>query len=354
MKYFDIRSLSVPLSSLNPRGGDQYLVQDVSLSLEQGEILGILGPTGCGKTQLLKAVAGLTRPYGGTVSLDGECLDDLHPSQRHMSMVFQDYALYPHMTGAQNIRFPLLKSSEYRAHPQARVAEIARLLSLEEAHLLERRPRSVSGGEKQRIAIGKAIAALPPVVLLDEPLSNVDEQLRFSLRHSIRQLLKDNGITALYVSHNQLEIAEVADRIAVMYQGRIEQSGTYRELYEDPKRYFVSLFLGEHGTSYLTAEQSTQLSQGRIRLALTIRPHQCSLDPLDSTCITLQGQAAAIENHFQERIKVVYLEYEGRLFGCVVPWDRDISRFQPITLYLPLSAACLFDEQGDRVYNTWD
>lgn len=343
----------MPLSSLDPKAGDRILVEDVNLGLDRGEILGIVGPTGCGKTVLLKAIAGLIRPYEGTITRDEEPLDDLHPSNRGMSMVFQDYALYPHMTGRGNIRFPLFKNETYKAHPQARVDEIAALLDLDRDKILERRPRSISGGEKQRVAIGKAIAVLPSVVLLDEPLSNVDEQLRFSLRHSIRKLLKDNHITAIYVSHNQLEIAEVADRIAVMYQGRVEQVGTYKELYDDPKRYFVSLFMGEHSTSYLSAEEVSVLSGGRFHLALTIRPDQCLLTPPTEDHLALQGEVAAIENHLNEHLKIVYIEYLDRLFGVVTAWDYEIEKFSIATLYMPLSQASWFDADGDRVYNLW-
>ena len=361
--FLELRHLSVPLSSVDSALPRDYVVRDIELSIPKGEILGIVGPTGCGKTLLLKAVAGLIQPLHGQVLKEGTDITKTPPSKRGMSMVFQDYVLYPHLSVKKNILFPFLRKEEFGVSPEVRLGEVTSLLHITEEKLLDRRPKYISGGERQRVAIGKAISVLPEFILLDEPLSNVEENLRNEIRHSLRKLVKDHGVTAIYVSHNQIEIAEVADRIAVMYQGRIEQADTYTSLYDDPKRYFVSLFIGEKTTNFLRAEEVEHATNGRVGYSLTIRPGECSITEVTDS-IPIDGKVAIIENLIHEHKKIAYIErptgkaFEsefamGELFGIELPLDYPVEKWQEMRIYIPLGRAKFFDRMGERIYNLW-
>jgi iron(III) transport system ATP-binding protein len=218
-------------------------LSEVSFDLEQGELIGILGPSGCGKTTLLRIIAGFEKSSQGTVQLRGDLVDGQHhwlpPEQRNTGMVFQDYALFPHLTIAKNIAFGL----KGRGHQQikVRVKEILDLIGLGE--LGNRYPHQLSGGQQQRVALGRALAPAPDLILLDEPLSNLDVQVRQRLRHEIRRILKQSGTSALFVTHDQEEALAISDRIAVMRDGKLEQIGTPEEIYITPQSRFVAEFV---------------------------------------------------------------------------------------------------------------
>ncbi len=360
MEELKVRQLSVAYSALDPGLGTNKVIADVSFTVKRGMVYGIVGPTGCGKSVLLRTLAGLIKPFDGEILKDEEDIVAKKPYERGMAMVFQEYALYPHMTSRGNIAFPLLNRNKYRPDPAARVDEIARMLHIDVEDILERRPRQISGGEKQRVAIGKAIAALPDVVLLDEPLSNIEENLRVEFRRNLKKLIADNGIAVVYVTHNQIEIAEVADHIAVMYQGRFEQTGTFMELYENPMRYFVSLFMGEKTSNFLTADEVSKLTGGKIAYNLTVRPIECRLaegevDPKDG--FVLSGEVAIIENYVSEKRKVAFIELERssyeNLFGVELPFDHPVEKGDAIRIEVPFANAKFFDEAGDRIFNLW-
>jgi multiple sugar transport system ATP-binding protein len=227
-------------------------VDAVDLSVAEGEFVVLLGPTGCGKTTILRIVAGLDAPTSGSVLIDGEAVDTLPARDRRVAMVFQDFALYPHLTVAENIAFPLrTEPSADDASVGARVREVAALVGV--ADVLHRRPKQLSGGQRQRVAMARAIARRPRVFLLDEPLSNVDAAVRAELRTEIVRLTRVLGVAAIYVTHDQTEAMTMADRIAVMRRGRIEQIGPPHEIYSDPHRLFVAAFVGTPRTSLLQA-----------------------------------------------------------------------------------------------------
>jgi multiple sugar transport system ATP-binding protein len=232
--------------------GDTPAVDGVDLEVAEGEFVVLLGPTGCGKTTILRIVAGLEQATSGSVLLDDRPADHLPVRQRGVAMVFQEFALYPHLTVAENIAFPLrVEPSPDDAAVQARVLEVARLVGVED--LLRRRPSQLSGGQRQRVAMARAIVRRPKAFLLDEPLSNVDAAVRAELRGEIVRLTKTLGVGTLYVTHDQTEAMTMADRIAVMRRGRIEQIGTPSEIYSDPHRLFVAAFVGTPRTSLLQA-----------------------------------------------------------------------------------------------------
>jgi multiple sugar transport system ATP-binding protein len=214
----------------------------VALEVRRGEIVVVVGPSGCGKSTLLRVVAGLEEPDAGTVAIAGRAVNDLAPQDRDVAMVFQGYALYPHMTARQILEFPLKMRGTPAPERARAVKEAAGLLRIE--RLLDRRPGEMSGGERQRVAMGRAIVRKPRVFLFDEPLSNLDAALRGDLRLEIGQLVRRLGATALYVTHDHVEAMTLADRIAVMRSGRILQLGTPREVYERPATSFVGAFLG--------------------------------------------------------------------------------------------------------------
>jgi len=356
LKIQDILVYESDITGKRNYAGLHHKILDlVSFNLQKGKILGIVGPTGCGKTILLKAIAGLIEPTEGTIEKFGEDISGFKPHQRNISIVFQDYALYPHLTGKNNIGFKLFMKKDSPIQSDLRIKEIAEMMGFHEEKLLDRYPKNISLGERQRVAIGKAIAVVPDILLFDEPLSNVEENLRNKIRHDIRGLIKDNNLTAIYVSHNQVEIAEVADEIAVMFNGRIEQIDTYKNLYDDPKTLFVSLFIGEKTTNFIKADTMNSITGGKIKYSLTIRPDECSLmEGPDS--VFVEGKVVLIENFIQDRTKIAFIEMGAELFGVQVPIDLNIQKGHQLKIFIPLKKSKFFDNQGEspgRVYNLW-
>ncbi|WP_226351721.1 ABC transporter ATP-binding protein [Pseudonocardia sp. ICBG601] len=239
----------IQIEGLTRRFGDVAAVDGISLDVADGEFLVLLGPSGCGKSTLLRMVAGLTAPTGGRILLDGRDITAVPPRERDIAMVFQSYALYPHLTVARNIGFPL--RTRRRRDADARVAEVAAVLGLEE--LLDRRPRDLSGGQRQRVALGRALVRDPGAFLLDEPLSNLDATLRTATRAELGDLHRRLGSTFVYVTHDQVEAMTMATRIAVLDRGRLEQVGTPEEVYDAPASVFVAGFLGSPAIGLLPA-----------------------------------------------------------------------------------------------------
>ena len=232
----------VRLSGISKRFGGVEVIPDLDLDIPDGSFTVLVGPSGCGKSTLLRIISGLERPSSGRVSIGGRDVTRDEPSERGISMVFQSYALYPHMTVAENIDFGLRLAKTPAPERERRVAEAARILHLEP--LLERKPAELSGGQRQRVAIGRSIVREPAVFLFDEPLSNLDAALRTQMRVELAQLHERFDATMVYVTHDQVEAMTLADRIVVMNGGRVEQVGPPMELYERPRTEFVATFIG--------------------------------------------------------------------------------------------------------------
>ena len=268
------------LESVSKQFSSHLAVAQITFNLEQGDLLGLLGPSGCGKTTLLRILAGFEQPTSGRVTLAGKVVNSnncwIPPEQRNTGMVFQDYALFPHLTIGENIAFGLkVKSSGYTSKQiRQRVVEVLALVGL--AELEKRYPHELSGGQQQRIALARALAPQPELILLDEPLSNLDVQIRQRLRHEIRNILKASGTSAIFVTHDQEEALAISDKIGVMRAGKLEQLGTPEEIYTQPASRFVAEFVTQ--ANFLPAQRLGNFWKTEIgQFPIPVSPQQdCS------------------------------------------------------------------------------
>ena len=243
---------TVELKHVTKRYGNVQAITDLSLTIEDGSFTALLGPSGCGKSTLLRMIAGLEEITIGQCLIDGVDVTDTQPAKRGIAMVFQSYALYPHLTVRQNIAFSMSLAHAPKAQQDARVAEVSRMLQLDE--LLERRPAQLSGGQRQRVAIGRAVVREPKVFLFDEPLSNLDAMLRVQMRLELATLHQTLKTTMIYVTHDQIEAMTLADKIIVLDKGVISQVGSPLELYNQPSNKFVASFIGSPAMNFFKAD----------------------------------------------------------------------------------------------------
>lgn len=244
---------SISFERVVKRYGDVIVVPELSLEIADGEFLVFVGPSGCGKTTLLRMVAGLERVDGGTLRIGDDVVNDVPPARRNIAMVFQDYALYPHMSVRQNLSFGLENQKLPSAEIARRVEQVAAMLQIES--YLDRRPRALSGGQRQRVAMGRAMVRKPRAFLFDEPLSNLDAKLRVDVRGEIKKLFHDLRTTTVFVTHDQVEAMTMADRIVVLQQGVIQQVGTPAEVYGQPANLFVAGFIGTPTMSFVKVQR---------------------------------------------------------------------------------------------------
>jgi ABC-type sugar transport system ATPase subunit len=248
---------SVDIVSLSKKFGDHRILKDINLSIGDGEFVALVGPSGCGKSTLLRIISGLEPVTSGIIAFDGKPINHLSPQARNVAMVFQSYALYPHFTVRENIAFGLKQMKLPKDQIELRIDKAARVLGL--MPYLDRLPKQLSGGQRQRVAMGRAMVREPVVLLLDEPLSNLDAQLRVSMRAEIRQLQEQLGVTTIYVTHDQVEAITMADKIVLMNAGEIVQVGQPLQLYDRPATRFVAGFIGSPAMNFFDA---TRVSTG--------------------------------------------------------------------------------------------
>lgn len=247
---------TVELVSVSKYRDAHIILDHVDLKIERGEFVAVVGPSGSGKSTLLRAVAGLETISEGSILINDLCVNQIAPAKRNMAMVFQNYALYPHMTVYANMAYGLKMRGMKKDKIQARVLEVAELLQL--TAYLYRKPTALSGGQRQRVAMGRAMVRSPAVFLFDEPLSNLDAKLRTEMRHEIKKLHRQFNTTCLYVTHDQVEAMTLADRVVILNHGRIEQVGTPYELYNHPKSIFVASFIGHYPMNFIEGKLNEQ------------------------------------------------------------------------------------------------
>jgi multiple sugar transport system ATP-binding protein len=260
----------IRFENVNKSFGSVKVVDDLTLTVRDGEFFTFVGPSGCGKSTILNMVAGLEDATGGRILFDGRMVNGLSPKDRDVAVVFQSYALYPHMTVFENIAFPLRMKKEKRKVVDAEVRRVADILGLGE--LLARRPRELSGGQRQRVALGRAMVRKPRVFLMDEPLSNLDARLRIEMRAELKKLHRELGITTIYVTHDQAEALGLSDRICVLRDGVVQQVGTPREVYAKPENMFVGGFIGSPPMNFIPCRVIRKDPLEIDLLGLTIRP----------------------------------------------------------------------------------
>jgi ABC-type sugar transport system ATPase subunit len=267
----------IVLAGVRKRFGETSALDGVDLEAIDGELLVVVGPSGCGKSTLLRCIAGLEAVDDGIIRIGDRDVTGIRPAARNVSMVFQSYALFPHLTVRENIAFGLVVREEPKAEVKARVAEASKLVGVEA--LLERRPYELSGGERQRVALARALVRHPDAYLLDEPLSNLDAGTRVEMRTELRRLHREVGATMLHVTHDQVEALTLGDRIAVMDVGRVRQVGTPDELYLRPRDRFVAAFLGTPAMNFLSVEAARPFLPIPERTVLGVRPEHVQLVP---------------------------------------------------------------------------
>jgi multiple sugar transport system ATP-binding protein len=351
------------LSNVGKCFGASVILEDINLGIADGEFVVFVGPSGCGKSTLLRLIAGLDEVSGGEISIDGKVVNDIAPARRGVAMVFQSYALYPHMTVYQNMSFGLRLAKLDARDIDAAVRSAARKLHID--HLLDKKPRVLSGGQRQRVAIGRAIVRKPNVFLFDEPLSNLDAALRASMRYELAKLHQDLKTTMIYVTHDQVEAMTLAKRIVVMSAGRIEQVGTPMELYNDPDNVFVAGFIGSPRMNFLDAEiESIAPRRAVLRLpsgdTIAAAVDARSAQPGQRVTVGIRPEhfdARAKSNvlpvrvRFVERLGSVTIAY-GNAAGTEteltvqLPGDFEVSPGETIRPGAAPHACYLFDDNG--------
>lgn len=339
---------AIKIDRLVKRWGGFTAVDDISFETGEAEFVALLGPSGCGKSTTLRLIAGLEDPTDGTITLDGRDVTHVAAAKRNLSMVFQSYALFPHLDVGDNILFGLSVRRVAKAEQKKRLEETARLLGL--THLLDRRPSQLSGGQQQRVALGRALISQTKICLLDEPLSNLDAKLRAEMRNEIRSLQRRLGITMVFVTHDQTEAMSMADRVILMKQGRVEQAGAPTDLYARPASTFVASFIGvppmnvldlavANGEAVIAGTSCAVARQvGTDRLQLGIRPEHIEL--------AADGVPADVENsEYFGADSIVTCRVGTQKLNLRVPGPPSLAVGAHIHLRWPTQALHFFDQQ---------
>ncbi|RFB85681.1 ABC transporter ATP-binding protein [Rhizobium leguminosarum bv. trifolii] len=351
--------MRILLDNFSKSFGSTKVIENMRLEVGGGEMLALLGPSGCGKSTTLFAVCGIHRPTSGRILFGDRDVTDLPSQARNVGVVFQSYALYPHMTVAENIAFPLKVKGMPASDIRKEVERISALVHID--NLMERRPAQLSGGQQQRVALARALIRKPDVLLLDEPLANLDAKLRLEMRSEIRRLQRETGITAILVTHDQVEAMSMCDRIAIMKEGEIVQIATPAEMYNDPKTAFVAGFLGNPPITFLRGvvdKGAFRIPESEIRvplpdtvgaaegtkLMLGVRPEHFT----PAGDVTVSGKVTFAETQGRENLYDVALA-GGPLLRSIQPVRNDIHVGDDVRWAIDSRGVFVFDENGRRL-----
>ena len=332
--------MDLELIDFTKRFGDTTVIDGMTLRVGSGEMIALLGPSGCGKSTTLFAICGIHRIDGGRLLLGGQDVSDTPSQSRNVGVVFQNYALYPHMTIFENIAFPLQVQKRPKDEIARRVGEIAGMVHISD--LLDRRPAQLSGGQQQRTALARALVRQPDVLLLDEPLANLDAKLRLEMRSEIRRLQQETGITAILVTHDQVEAMSMCDRIALMDAGRIVQFDTPREMYRNPRNSFVAGFLGNPPISFVAPRDLGLASEGADRIG--VRPEH--FGPQFGTGIP--GTVTFVETQGREDLFDIRLD-SGAVLRSIQPSGPGPGLGARVDWGLDRDHLLAFDTEGNRL-----
>ncbi len=357
---------TVTFDHVTKKYGEVVAVDDFTLQIQDGEFMVFVGPSGCGKTTSLRMIAGLEDITTGTLAIGDKVVNDIPPKDRDIAMVFQSYALYPHMSVFDNLAFGLKLRKVDKKEIDRRVKEAAETIQL--TNLLQRKPKELSGGQRQRVALGRAIVREPAVFLMDEPLSNLDAKLRVQTRAEIARLHQRLKTTIVYVTHDQVEAMTMGQRIAVMSQAKLQQVGPPQELYDHPANKFVAGFIGSPSMNFLPVELSGsgetavlrtdglqiplplhyRSAVGAVtggRFVIGIRPEHLDVAPLSGPSTTVQARADVVEYLGNEEL--LHVEIAGTDVVAVVSADRRVRPDDVLTVHLPLDKMHLFDAETE-------
>ncbi|MBR9766689.1 MAG: ABC transporter ATP-binding protein [Rhodobacteraceae bacterium] len=351
--------MQLTLDKFTKSFGDTEVIADMDLTVRDGEMLALLGPSGCGKSTTLFAIAGIHRVSGGRILFGDRDVSDLPSQKRNVGVVFQNYALYPHMSVAENIAFPLEVAGQDRATIKREVQAIAELVHIEK--LLNRKPAELSGGQQQRVALARAIVRKPAVLLLDEPLANLDAKLRLEMRSEIRRIQQETGITAILVTHDQVEAMSMCDRVAIMNEGEILQIDSPTEMYRAPVSRFVAGFLGNPPITFV---EGVTDGRGDVDLSGLKLPLPARLEALPAgRAVTLgirpehfgvarglpvPGVVRFVEPQGRETLFDVALD-NGAVLRSIQPVRQDLSVGDAVRFNLDTEAMLVFAETGARL-----
>ena len=347
---------NIQFKGIHKSFGSNKIITNFNLQGNEDEFLVLVGPSGCGKSTLLRMIAGLEKIDDGEIFINDIKINELHPSKRQTAMVFQSYALYPHMNVFENMSFGLKIEKRPKEEIQSKVAEAAKILKIEE--LLDRRPKELSGGQRQRVAIGRAITRNPKIFLFDEPLSNLDAALRAEMRVEISKLHNQIKTNMIYVTHDQVEAMTLADRIVILNKGKIEQVGTPEEIYNDPANIFVAQFIGTPKMNILEISEENIISETKIKFLglkiefnniklkktkhyIGIRPEHLKVN--HKSAFTFIPEVELIENLGNE--KIVYIKNEADLLSAKISSNEKVTN----KVGFDLKDIFIFNKNGERI-----